>query len=88
MSTGPAPCRSNETRENNDGRFFKKFVDANDQVQVINTRQIVRVFQSHHRWDVLLTTGEPITLNASEAEKLFKTVPVAQAPTAGPAKTK
>jgi L-lysine 2,3-aminomutase len=57
---------------------FVKVVDLNDQVQVINTRQIVRVAQNHPpSWDVLMTSGEPVSLSTSEAEKLFKTVPVA-----------
>jgi hypothetical protein len=58
---------------------FVKVVDLNHQVQVINVRQIVRVAQSHPQecWDVLLTSGEPVTLSTAEAEKLFKTVPVA-----------
>jgi hypothetical protein len=57
---------------------FVKVVDLNDQVQVINTRQIVRVAQNHPpSWDVLMTSGEPVSLSTAEAEKLFKTVPVA-----------
>ena len=57
---------------------FVKVVDLNHQVQVINTRQIVRVAQVHPpNWDVLLTSGEPVSLSTAEAEKLFKTVPVA-----------
>jgi L-lysine 2,3-aminomutase len=57
---------------------FVKVVDLNEQVQVINTRQIVRVSQSHPpSWEVLLTSGEPVSLSKEEAEKLFKTVPVA-----------
>jgi L-lysine 2,3-aminomutase len=56
---------------------FVKVVDRNNQIQVINVRQIVRVTQNHPPdWDVLLTSGEPVTLSAAEAEKLFKTVPV------------
>jgi L-lysine 2,3-aminomutase len=57
---------------------FVKVVDLNDQVQVINTGQIVRVAQNHPpSWDVLMTSGEPVSLSTAEAEKLFKTVPVA-----------
>jgi len=57
---------------------FVKVVDLNHRVQVINTRQIVRVAQNHPpNWDVLLTSGEPVSLSTAEAEKLFKTVPVA-----------
>jgi L-lysine 2,3-aminomutase len=55
---------------------FVKVVDLNNQVQVINVHQIVRVAQSHTpEWDVVLTYGEPVTLSAHEAEKLLKTVP-------------
>jgi hypothetical protein len=57
---------------------FVKVVDLNHQVQVINTRQIVRVAQVHPpSWDVLLTSGEPVSLSKDEAEKFFKSVPVA-----------
>ncbi len=57
---------------------FVKVVDRNRQVQVINVRQIVRVTQNHPPdWDVLLTSGEPVTLSTAEAEKLFKTAPAA-----------
>jgi len=57
---------------------FVKVVDLNDQVQVINTGQIVRVAQNHApNWDVLMTSGEPVSLSTAEAEKLFRTVPVA-----------
>ena len=56
---------------------FVKVVDLNHQVQVINVRQIVRVTQNHPPdWDVVLTSGEPVSLSREEAEKLFKTVPV------------
>jgi hypothetical protein len=52
---------------------FVKVVDASEQVHVINTRQIVRVYQNHPpAWDVILTQGDPVTLSMAEAEKLFR----------------
>jgi len=58
---------------------FVKVVDASDQVHVINTRQIVRVYQNHPpAWDVILTNGDPVTLSMAEAEKLFRHAPAAQ----------
>jgi hypothetical protein len=52
---------------------FVKVVDASEQVHVINTRQIVRVYQNHPpAWDVILTHGDPVTLSMAEAEKLFR----------------
>jgi hypothetical protein len=58
---------------------FVKVVDANGQVHVINTRQIVRVHQKHPpAWDVILTAGDPVTLTTAEAEKLFRHGPAVQ----------
>ena len=55
---------------------FVKVVDASEQVHVINTRQIVRVYQNHPpAWDVILTHGDPVTLSMAEAEKLFRHEP-------------
>jgi hypothetical protein len=55
---------------------FVKVVDASEQVHVINTRQIVRVYQNHPpAWDVILTNGDPVTLSMAEAEKLFRHEP-------------
>jgi hypothetical protein len=52
---------------------FVKVVDASEQVHVINTRQIVRVYQNHPpAWDVILVNGDPVTLSMAEAEKLFR----------------
>jgi hypothetical protein len=66
---------------------FVKIVDLNHQVQVINTRQIVRVAQVHPpNWDIVLTSGEPVTMSTAEAEKLFKTVPVVHHAKEGDAK--
>jgi hypothetical protein len=58
---------------------FVKVVDASEQVHVINTRQIVRVYQNHPpAWDVILTNGDPVTLSMAEAEKLFRHEPAVQ----------
>jgi hypothetical protein len=58
---------------------FVKVVDASEQVHVINTRQIVRVYQNHPpAWDVILTHGDPVTLSMAEAEKLFRHGPAVQ----------
>jgi hypothetical protein len=58
---------------------FVKVVDASEQVHVINTRQIVRVYQNHPpAWDVILTHGDPVTLSMAEAEKLFRHEPAVQ----------
>ncbi len=54
---------------------FVKVIDVNDQVQVIAVRHIVRVAQTHPPdWQVILTTGEPVSLKLSEAEKIFKPI--------------
>jgi hypothetical protein len=52
---------------------FVKVVNASEQVHVINTRQIVRVYQNHPpAWDVILVNGDPVTLSMAEAEKRFR----------------
>jgi L-lysine 2,3-aminomutase len=50
---------------------FVQVVDSKNRVQIINTKQIVRAYRKATNWDVLLTSGEPVTLLKSEARKLF-----------------
>ena len=50
---------------------FVRVVDSKTRVHIINTRQIVGAYRKASKWDVLFTSGEPVTLLKSEARKLF-----------------
>ena len=50
---------------------FVKVVDTHKRVQIINIRQIVRVFRNPPNWDVILKIGDPLALDDLETEKLL-----------------
>jgi hypothetical protein len=53
---------------------FVRVVDLNQRVRVVNVRQVVCMNHTHPPdWDVVLTRGEPLALNTTEVDKLFKT---------------
>lgn len=62
-------------------QHFVQVVDSESIVQIINISQIVRASQNapgqggKHGWQVVLTADKSVTLNESEAEKLFKRMP-------------
>ena len=64
---------------------FVQIADSHRQVQIINTRQIVRVFKNGVVWNVILTAGSTLELNDAEAKTLIGQLPGAEPKTAGKA---